>query len=175
MAASYNYMGWNISKLITPRVQCTSITNRVFLHIWPFYALIQLYELKYQKTNNSASLGHNYHKSCPNLFDRFAVYFNYMSLHVRKLITPQVLCKNGTKRILSLFDRFTAYYNCVSLSVRKLINPQVLTHVSQNAFLTYLTVLTASYNCMSWSIRKLITQKFCAQVSQNAFLFYSTV
>ena len=30
LTAYYNFMTWNIRKLITPRFQCTSITNRVF-------------------------------------------------------------------------------------------------------------------------------------------------
>ena len=39
------------------------VSQIVFLLIWPFYALLQLYDLKCQKTHISAISVHKYHKS----------------------------------------------------------------------------------------------------------------
>ena len=58
--AYYNCMTWNVINLISPRFQWTSITNRFFS--WPFYFLLQLYDLKSQKTYFSVILVHKYHK-----------------------------------------------------------------------------------------------------------------
>ena len=55
---------WNVTKLISPPFQCTSITNRVLRLIWPFYGFLQLYDLKCQKTHISTISVHKYHKSC---------------------------------------------------------------------------------------------------------------
>ena len=60
----YNYMSWNLRKVITSQVMhkyhksCSKL-------IWLFYGLLPLYELKYQKTQNSTSSVHKYRKSCP--------------------------------------------------------------------------------------------------------------
>ena len=40
------------------------VSQIVFLAFWPFYDLIQLYDLKRQKTHISTILVHKYHKSC---------------------------------------------------------------------------------------------------------------
>ena len=62
--AYYNIIIGIVRKLISPPFQCTSITNRVFCFIWPFYGLLQLYDLKCQKTDLSTISVHKYHKSC---------------------------------------------------------------------------------------------------------------
>ena len=60
--AFYNCMSLNIRKLVSAasvhkyRKSCSHL-------IWPFYSLLQLYDLKCQKTLISASSVHKYHKS----------------------------------------------------------------------------------------------------------------
>ena len=54
--ACYNCMSKNFQNVISPGVECTDITNRVLKLIWPFYGLLQLYELKLQKCHISVSL-----------------------------------------------------------------------------------------------------------------------
>ena len=55
--------------------------------IWPFYDLLQLYDLKCQKTHIFAISVHKYHKvPFLSLFDRFTAYYNCMTWIVRKLI-----------------------------------------------------------------------------------------
>ena len=63
ITAYYNCITWNVRKFISPPFQCTSITNRVSKLIWPFYGFLELYDLKCQKTHNSAISVHKYHKS----------------------------------------------------------------------------------------------------------------
>ena len=48
-----------------------------FQAIWPFYDLLQLYDLKRQKTHISTISVHKYQKSCFfSLFVRFTTYYN---------------------------------------------------------------------------------------------------
>ena len=61
--AYYNCMTWNVRKLIYSRSQFTSITNPFSYLIWPFHGLLQLYDLKFQKTHISAISMQKYHKS----------------------------------------------------------------------------------------------------------------
>ena len=58
--AFYNCMTWIVRKLISPPFQCTSITNRVLRLFDQFYGLLQLYDLKCQKTHISAISVHKY-------------------------------------------------------------------------------------------------------------------
>ena len=51
----YNCMRWNFKNLISPWVQCTSITNPVLSYIWPFYGFLQLNEVKLKKSHMSMS------------------------------------------------------------------------------------------------------------------------
>ena len=93
--------------------------------IWPFYGLLQLYELKIQKFRIFASSVQKYHKSCFYLILPFYGLLQPFELDLRKLITPRVQYTGITNRVLSLFDCFTPSYNCMSLSIKKLITPQV--------------------------------------------------
>ena len=53
-----------LQKLISPPFQCTNITNHYFRLFDRFTSLLQLYELKSQKTGISVISVHKYHKSC---------------------------------------------------------------------------------------------------------------
>ena len=59
----YNCTTRNVKKLVSQQFQCTSTTNLFFKLIWPFYGLLQLYDLNCQKTHISAISVHKYHKS----------------------------------------------------------------------------------------------------------------
>ena len=59
---SYSCMSKNLRKLVSLRSQCRSITNQFSYLIWPFYGLLQLYDLKCQKTHNCTISVHKYHK-----------------------------------------------------------------------------------------------------------------
>ena len=63
LMAYYNIMTLNFRKLISPPFQCTSITNRVLSLFDRFTSLLQLYDLKCQKTHISAISVHKYHKA----------------------------------------------------------------------------------------------------------------
>ena len=78
----YNCMRKNFKNLISPWVQCTSITNRVLSIIWPFYDLLQLYEEKLQKSHISVSSVHKYHKSCSEFIWPF---YDFLQLYEEKL------------------------------------------------------------------------------------------
>ena len=121
----HNYMSWNVRKLGFLRIKCTSITNRVLSLFGLFFGLLHFYELKCQKTHNTTSSVHKYHKSWSYLISYFSAYYNCMRWSIRKPITPRVQYKRSTNRVLSLFDRFRAHYNYMSRNVRKLINPWV--------------------------------------------------
>ena len=152
--AYYNCMTWNVRKLISPPFQCTSITNRVLSLFDRFTALLQLYDLKCQKTHISTISVHKYHKSC---------FFAYLT--ILRLITtvwPE-MSENSylhhfsaqviTNRVLRLFDRFTAYYNCMTWIVRKLISPPFqctsITNRVLSKFDCFLTAFTTVWPEMS--------------------------
>ena len=61
--AYYSCMSRNLRKLVSPRFQCTIITNQFSYLIWLFYGLLQVYDLKCQKTHIFAISMHKYHKS----------------------------------------------------------------------------------------------------------------
>ena len=90
--------------------------------IWPFYGLLQLYELKIQKTRIFAIQCKSIINRVFTLFYRFMVYYNRLSWDLRKLITPQVQYTGIPNRVLSIFDFFTPSYNCMSLSIKKTLN-----------------------------------------------------
>ena len=58
-------MSKNVTKLVSPRILCTSITNRVLKLIWLFFGLLQLYEQKCYKTHITTSFVHKCNKLCP--------------------------------------------------------------------------------------------------------------
>ena len=60
--AYYNCMSKNVGKLISPRVLCTSVKNRVLRWFNRFHDLLQLYERKCNKTQNSTTFVHKCHK-----------------------------------------------------------------------------------------------------------------
>ena len=49
--------------------------------IWPFYGLLQVYELKLQKSHISASSVHKYHKSC---FKLNWPFYSFLQLYDKK-------------------------------------------------------------------------------------------
>ena len=53
-----------ISKLSYLHHSSAQVSQIVFYLIWPFYDLLQLYDLKCQKTHISTISVHKYHKSC---------------------------------------------------------------------------------------------------------------
>ena len=59
-----NCMTWNVRKLILPRFQWTSITNRVFRLFHPLMAYYNIMTLNFLKTHISAISVHKYHKAC---------------------------------------------------------------------------------------------------------------
>ena len=82
---SYNCMRKNFKNLISPWVQCTSITNRGLSLIWPFYDFLQLYEEKLEKSHISVSSVQKYKKSCsPSSYDRFTDFFQVHEVNLQK-------------------------------------------------------------------------------------------
>ena len=57
----YNCMSWYVTELLTPM---HIYHKSCFYPIWAFYAFLQLYVLKYQKTHNSTTSVNKYHISC---------------------------------------------------------------------------------------------------------------
>ena len=82
--AFYNIITGIVRKLISPPFQCTSITNRVLSFIWPFYGLLQLYDLKCQKTDLSTISVHKYHKSCSSFIWTFDGFLQLYDLKCQK-------------------------------------------------------------------------------------------
>ena len=63
----------NFKNLISPWIQCTSITKSCSQIIWPSHGLFQLGEIKLKKSHNFLSSVQKYHKWFSQLIDRFPV------------------------------------------------------------------------------------------------------
>ena len=59
----YNCMNWNCQKTHISAISVHKYHKSCSYLIWPFYGLLQLYDLKCQKTHISAISVHKYHKS----------------------------------------------------------------------------------------------------------------
>ena len=141
-------MTWNVTveimlKLISPPFQCTSITNHYFRLFDRFTSLLQLYELKSQKTGISVisvqctSITNHYF----SLSDRFAVYYNCMSWTLRKLISLRFQCTRFTNRFLACLTALPLITTVwVEISENSYLR-DFSAQVSQIVFLAYLTVL----------------------------------
>ena len=89
--------------------------------IWPFYGLLQLYEVKLQKSHilwgKTSKISWVQCTSITNRvlssFDRFTTYYNCMRKNFKNLISPWVQCKSITNRVLVSYDHFRAYSNCM--------------------------------------------------------------
>ena len=81
-------MSKNVAKLISPRVLCTSVTNRVLSWFDRFMAYYQ----KISKLISPRVLCTNITNRVLSWFDRFTAYYNCMSKNVKKFISPRVLC-----------------------------------------------------------------------------------
>ena len=114
--AYYYFMSRNVKKFISPRVLCTSITDRVSSC---FYGSLELYEQKCHKVISLRVLCTSIKNRVPSWFDRSMACYNCMSKNATKLISPRVLCTSSTNCVLSWFDRFTAYYYCIYKNVTK--------------------------------------------------------
>ena len=95
-----------VTKLISPRVLCTSVTNRVLTWFDRFMA--------YNCIENVISY---LHELCAQISQIvFLADLTVLRLittvwakNLKKLISPRVLCTTITNRVFSWFDRFTAY------------------------------------------------------------------
>ena len=136
------------------------LSQIMFLAIWPFYVLLQLYDLKCQKTHIFATSIHRYQNLLHSIFDRFTSYYNCMTWNVKKLISPPFQCTSITNRFLSVFDRLTAYYNCITWNVWKFISPPFQCTTITNYVPSVFDRIPSYYNCMTWNVKKLITSPF---------------
>ena len=85
------------------------VSEIVFLAHLTVYGFLQLYELKYQKTYDSASSIHKYNKSFSKPNWPFYGFSQLYELKGQNLITPRVKCTSITNGVLSWFYRCTAY------------------------------------------------------------------
>ena len=153
-------MSENFTKLISPRVLCTSVTNCVLSWFDRFCGLLQLYERKCHKTHIFSI---SVHKSQKIVF--------LADLTVLLLITTiqAKLSKNSKLReictqvsqIVFLADLtvFAAYYNCMSENVTKIIFFRFLCTKVKNRVLSWFDSFTAYYNYISKNVKKLITPR----------------
>ena len=151
-------MRWNIRKLISPPFQCTSITNRVLKLFDRFTTLLQMYDLKCQKTHISAISVHKYHKSCSQLIWPHYRLLQLYEWNLRKLVSQPFQFTSITNRVLNLFDRFTAYYNCMTWNDTKLISPPFQCTSITNRVLSLIDRFTS------------LLQLYESEISSNSYL-----
>ena len=147
--ACYNCMSKNFQNVISPIVECTDITNRVLKLIWPFYGLLQLYELKLQKCHISefsvevSQIVFSAHLTVLRLVTTVRVKTSKIS-YLREF-SPQVsqIVFSAHLTVLRLV------YNCMSKNFQNLISSWFQCTSITNRLLTSFDRFEAYYNCMS--------------------------
>ena len=123
------------------------VSQIVFLaYLIRFRSLLQMYDLKCEKTHNSTSSFHKYHKSCSSLIWPFYSLLQPFYLEYRKT------------------------HICTIAQVS-----QISAQVSQSVFLAYLTVLRLITTVWPEMSEFSYLRHFSALVSQIVFLAYLTV
>ena len=102
-------MNWNVRKLISPLVQCTSITNRFLSLVDRFTAYYNCLIWNIRKIISSRFQCTSITNRFLSLFDRFTAYYSCLSGNLRKLISPWFQCTNITKTV------FLAYLTVLPL------------------------------------------------------------
>ena len=128
------------------------------LLIWPFYGLLQQYEIKMSQNWNLCQFCAQVSQNVL-LADliRFTAYYNCLSKNVTKLMSRRVLCTGITNSVPSWFDRSRAFYNYIKKNVTKLISTRVLWTSITNRVLSRFDRFMSYLNCMSKIITKLIS------------------
>ena len=118
----YNCMTWTFKKLISD-ISVHKDHKSCSYFIWPFYDLLQHYDIKCQKPHIFTILVQKYHKSCSFLIWPFYSLLQPYDLKCQKTHISAISVHKYHKVFFSLFDRVTTYYNCMTWIVRKLISP----------------------------------------------------
>ena len=164
----------NVTKLISPRVLCTSITNRVLSWFDRFTAYYYCMSRNITKLISSASSVLKYQRSC---FKLIWPFYRLLKLYDQKCHKTHISASSVHKYkkyvFLDWFDRFTAYYNCMSKNVTKLISPRVLCTSITNRVLRLFDCFKTFYNCMSENITKLISPRvLCTSVTNRVLSWF---
>ena len=156
--AYYNCMSKNVTKLISPRVLCTSITNRVLIRtveskMW-FDGLLQLYEQKCHKTHISASSVHKYR--CKSVTNCVFSWFDFLWLitvwsKMSQNSYLRQLCAQ-VSQVVFLADWPRLFTNCMSKNITKLLSPRVLCTSIKNRVLSWFDRLTAYNKYHKWNV-----------------------
>ena len=151
-------MSWNFRNLVSLRLQCTSIANRVPQLIWPFLQLITI--VWPENVRKLISL----RSQCTSFTNRFFSFFDrfmtFLQLYDKKCQKTHISANSVHKYHKSFF---LAY-----LTVLRLITT-IWPEMSENSYLRDLSAQvsrinsiiffdysTAYYKCKTWNVRKLI-------------------
>ena len=134
-----NCMSKNVTKLYISASSVHKYHKSCSLLIWPFYGLLQQYEIKMSQNWNlcqfCAQVSQNVFLADLTVLQLITTVWAKMS---QNSCLGEFCAQASQIRVPSWFDRFTAYYNCMRKNVKKLISP--LAQVSQNVFLADLNV-----------------------------------
>ena len=140
--AYYNCMRWTVRKLIFPRFQCISITNPSLSFFLQLNRLLQLYDLKSQKTGIFSISVHKYYKSCSQ---RIWPFYGLLQLNDLKCQKTHVFAIWVHKYHKSLFLAYLTVLLLIPAVWPEMSENSYLrdfsAQVSQIVFLDYLTVL----------------------------------
>ena len=170
----YNCMTWNFKKLISD-ISVHKDHNSCSYLIWPFYDLLQHYDIKCQKTHISTILVHKYHKSCSFLIWPFYSLLQPYDLKCQKThisaISVHKYHKAFSKLIWPFYDLLQLYdlkcqkSHISAISVNKY-------HKSCFSLISPFNGLLQHYD-LKFSENSYL-RHFSAQVSQIVFLAYLT-
>ena len=133
----YNCMTWNVRKVITPRFQCTSITNHLLSLFDCFTAYYNCMTWIVRKLNIPQFQCTSITNRFLSFFDSLTAYYSCMTWNLKKQVSLRFQCTSITNRVLS---------------------------VSQNVFLVYLIVLPLITTVWIWISENSYPCGFIAQV-----------
>ena len=134
-------MNKNVTKLISSRVLCTSITNSVLSWFDRFMAYYNCMSKIVRKLISSRVLCTSVTNRVLTWFDHLTVCYNCISENITKLISPRLLRSRFTNRVLSWFDRFTVFTTVWAKMSQTSYLREFCAQVSKIVFLADLTVL----------------------------------
>ena len=148
-----------VTKLISSRVLCTSITNSGPSWFDRFTA----YTTVWGKMSQNSYLREFLAQKSQIVFPADLTVLWLITIVWAKLsqnsISPPVLSISVTTRLLSWFDRVSAYYNCMSEKIKKLISRRVLCTSVTNRVLRWFDRITAFSLSMSENFTKFISPR----------------
>ena len=164
----YNCMNKNVTKIISPRVLCTSITNRVFGWFHCFRAFYNCMREIITKLISPRVLCTSVTNRVRSWFDRFTAFYNCMSKNVTKLISPRICAQLSQIVFVPDLTVLRLIRTVWTIKITILKSPRVLCTSIRNLVLSWFDRFTAYYYFMRRNVKRLISPRvLCTSITDR--------